>query len=51
LNRAYFRVEFAIAHVNGLISLFADSMDFLEDASVKLLISLDSGWSAIAWTV
>ena len=47
LNLAYFGVEFAVAIVIGSVSLFADSIDFLEDASVNLLIALALGWSAI----
>lgn len=45
LNLAYFGVEFAVALVIGSVSLFADSVDFLEDASVNLLI-----FAALAWT-
>jgi Co/Zn/Cd efflux system component len=47
LNLVYFGVEFAVATVIGSVSLFADSIDFLEDASVNLLIALALGWSAI----
>lgn len=46
LNLAYFGVEFAVALVIGSVSLFADSIDFLEDASVNLLIAVALGWSA-----
>lgn len=46
LNVAYFGVEFAVALGIGSVSLFADSVDFLEDASVNLLILLALGWSA-----
>lgn len=46
LNLAYFGVEFAVALTIGSVSLFADSVDFLEDASVNLLILLALGWSA-----
>jgi Co/Zn/Cd efflux system component len=46
LNLAYFGVEFAVARVIGSVSLFADSIDFLEDASVNLLIAVALGWSA-----
>jgi len=46
LNLAYFGVEFAIALAIGSVSLFADSVDFLEDASVNLLILAALGWSA-----
>lgn len=48
LNLAYFGVEFAVARAIGSVSLFADSVDFLEDASVNLLIGLALGWSATA---
>jgi Co/Zn/Cd efflux system component len=44
-NLAYFFVEFAVARRIGSVSLFADSIDFLEDASVNLLILLALGWS------
>jgi Co/Zn/Cd efflux system component len=47
LNLAYFGVEFAVALAIGSVSLFADSIDFLEDASINLLIALALGWSAI----
>lgn len=46
LNLAYFGVEFAVATAIGSVSLFADSVDFLEDASVNLLILLALTWSA-----
>src|ERR1700731_789539 len=46
LNLAYFGVEFAVALAIGSVSLFADSIDFLEDASVNLLIAIGLGWSA-----
>lgn len=45
LNLAYFGVEFAVALAIGSVSLFADSVDFLEDASVNLLILAALGWS------
>jgi len=48
LNLAYFGLEFAVALAIGSVSLFADSVDFLEDASVNLLILLALGWSARA---
>jgi Co/Zn/Cd efflux system component len=47
LNLAYFGVEFAVALAIGSVSLFADSVDFLEDASVNFLIAIAIGWSAI----
>src|ERR1700749_3473595 len=44
-NLAYFGVEFAVALSIGSVSLFADSTDFLEDASINLLILVALGWS------
>lgn len=46
LNLGYFGVEFAVALSIGSVSLFADSVDFLEDASVNLLIVMALGWTA-----
>jgi Co/Zn/Cd efflux system component len=46
LNLAYFGVEFAVAIAIGSVSLFADSVDFLEDASLNFLIAVALGWSA-----
>lgn len=46
LNLAYFGVEFAVALAIGSVSLFADSIDFLEDASVNFLIAVALDWSA-----
>jgi Co/Zn/Cd efflux system component len=45
LNLGYFGIEFVVALAIGSVSLFADSIDFLEDASVNLLILLALGWS------
>lgn len=45
LNLGYFGIEFVVALAIGSVSLFADSVDFLEDASVNLLILLALGWS------
>jgi Co/Zn/Cd efflux system component len=45
-NFAYFFVEFAMARYIGSVSLFADSVDFLEDAAVNLLIFVALAWSA-----
>jgi Co/Zn/Cd efflux system component len=45
LNLAYFGVEFAVAISIGSVSLFADSVDFLEDTSVNLLIFFALAWS------
>lgn len=46
LNLGYFGVEFAVALAIGSVALFADAIDFLEDASVNGLILLALGWSA-----
>src|SRR5450755_4597837 len=46
LNLGYFGVEFGVALAIGSVSLFADSVDFLEDASINLLIAVALGWSA-----
>lgn len=45
LNFAYFFVEFAVARHIGSVSLFADSIDFLEDASVNFLVLMALGWT------
>ena len=44
LNLAYFFVEAGVAINIGSVSLFADSVDFLEDTAVNLLIFLALGW-------
>ena len=44
-NLAWFGVEFAVARRIGSVSLFADSVDFLEDAAVNLLIFMALAWS------
>jgi Co/Zn/Cd efflux system component len=46
LNLAYFGIEFAVALAIDSVSLYADSVDFLEDASVNFLIAIALGWSA-----
>ncbi|HZB93328.1 MAG TPA: cation transporter, partial [Stellaceae bacterium] len=46
LNLGYFGVEFAVARAIGSVALFADSIDFLEDASLNLLIAVALGCSA-----
>ena len=46
LNLAYFGVEFTVALAIGSVSLFADSIDFLEDTAVNFLILIALGWSA-----
>ncbi len=45
LNLIYFVYEFSIARKISSVSLFADSIDFLEDAAVNILILLAFGWS------
>jgi Co/Zn/Cd efflux system component len=46
LNLGYFGVEFAVALTIGSVSLFADSIDFLEDAAVNGLILVALRWNA-----
>jgi Co/Zn/Cd efflux system component len=43
-NLLYFFVEFAVARRIGSVSLFADSIDFLEDTALNLLIVVALGW-------
>lgn len=45
LNLGYFFVEFTVAQAIGSVSLFADSIDFLEDASVNFLVLIALGWT------
>ena len=45
LNLAYFFVEFGVARAIASVALFADSIDFLEDASVNFLVLLALGWT------
>jgi Co/Zn/Cd efflux system component len=51
LNLGYFGIEFGVALLIGSVSLFADSIDFLEDASINALILLALTWSAPRRTV
>ncbi|WP_344676274.1 cation transporter [Paraburkholderia graminis] len=44
-KRCVFFVEFFVARKIGSVSLFADSIDFLEDAAVNFLIFAALGWS------
>jgi len=44
-NLTYFFVEFIAANNIHSSSLFADSIDFLEDASINIFIFLALGWS------
>lgn len=46
LNFAYFFIEFAVARAIGSVALFADSIDFLEDATVNVLVLVALGWTA-----
>ena len=46
LNLAYFGVEVCVAAAIGSVSLFADSVDFLEDGAINLLIAMALGWTA-----
>ena len=48
LNLAYFFVEATVALAIRSVSLVADSVDFLEDTAVNLLIFLALGWSTRA---
>lgn len=48
INAAYFGVEVAVALSIGSVALLADSVDFLEDTAVNLLIALALGWSLVA---
>ena len=45
-NLSYFFVEFFVARHIHATSLFADSIDFLEDASINLLIFLALHWTS-----
>ncbi|MDO5628602.1 MAG: cation transporter [Mobilicoccus sp.] len=45
LNFGYFWVQVAVALAIGSVALFADSVDFLEDTAVNLLILIALGWS------
>ncbi|HET9420577.1 MAG TPA: cation diffusion facilitator family transporter [Nocardioides sp.] len=44
LNFGYFFVEFTVALFAGSVSLLADSVDFLEDTAINLLIFVALGW-------
>lgn len=45
LNLAYFGIEFGVAIAIKSVSLFADSIDFLEDTFINILIFIALGWS------
>ena len=49
LNFAYFFVEFSVALTAGSVSLLADSVDFLEDTSINLLLALVIGGVGSLW--
>ncbi len=46
LNLAGFFVEIGVALAIGSVALVVDSLDFLEDAAINLLIVAGLGWSA-----
>ncbi len=48
LNLLAFGGEIAVALAIGSVALMADSLDFLEDASINALILLGLGWGALA---
>lgn len=48
LNLSYFLVEGGVALAIRSVSLLADSVDFLEDTAVNLLVALALGWSLAA---
>lgn len=48
LNGLAFGSEVAVALAIGSVALLADSLDFLEDVSINLLILLGLGWGAAA---
>ena len=47
LNAAYFMTEFGVARAIGSVALFADSIDFLEDASLNLMVFVALGWNSL----
>lgn len=47
LNFAYFFLEFTVALFAGSVALLADSVDFLEDTAVNLLIYLALHWPLV----
>lgn len=44
LNLGYFAVEVAVARRISSVSLFADSIDFLEDTAINVLVLVALGW-------
>jgi Co/Zn/Cd efflux system component len=45
LNLIYFLVEFYFGRLYDSVALLSDSIDFLEDASINILVALAIGWS------
>ena len=45
LNFIYFGIENYFGHLYNSVALIGDSVDFLEDASINILIALAIGWS------
>lgn len=45
-NLGYFFIEFGMARHIGSVALFADSVDFLEDTAVNLLVFFALAWTA-----
>ncbi|MDN4473407.1 cation transporter [Demequina zhanjiangensis] len=45
INLGYAIIEFTVARLIGSVSLMADSIDFLEDAILNLLIFFAAAWS------
>ena len=48
LNLGYFGIEASVAVAIGSVALVADSVDFLEDAALNLLIVAGLGWRPAA---
>lgn len=48
LNGCYFAVELVVALLIGSVALFADSIDFLEDTFLNVLVFVATAWSARA---
>ena len=46
LNLNHFGIEFVVALAIGSVSLLADRVDFLEDASINILVVAALGWTA-----
>lgn len=45
LNLSYFGIECTVAFSIGSVALLADSIDFLEDTTINLMIVMALGWS------